>query len=316
MNARLTIVMMILAGVVGCSGDEPPVAEAGPASQTAGETVAPESDEEGHVELTAEQIEAAGLEILPAGPQRISEVLPLYGTVVPNAERVFAVSARFPGLIRAVPRKIGDTVREGSVLATIESNESLRTYDITAPISGVITARDANVGEQSGDRTLFTVADLSTVWVEVSVFPRDATKVKTGQRVRIRGSEGGISGEGQVVYVAPFGTSTSQTLTARVLLQNQDRRWAPGLYVVAEVVLAERPVTVAIKNDAVQTVEDETVVFVRSEHGFESRAVSLGQADSEFTEIVSGLQAGDAYVAQNSFILKAELGKGEAEHGH
>jgi len=71
------------------------------------------------------------------------------------------VAARFPGAIRSVAKKIGDTVREGEALATVEANESLQTYAVTAPLSGVIIARNANPGEQTGDKTLFTVADLS-----------------------------------------------------------------------------------------------------------------------------------------------------------
>ena len=275
-----------------------------------------EAEEEGHVELTADQVTAAGLELVPAGPEQIRDVLPLYGVVAPNAERVFEVTARYPGLISSVARKIGDSVRQGDMLATIESNESLRSYNVVAPIAGVITARNANSGEQTGDRTLFTVADLSTVWVEVSLFPRDTPKVKVGQRARISSSDSGLAGEGRVVYVAPFGSSSSQTLTARVLLDNADRRWAPGLYVNAELTLAEQPVPIAIKNEAIQTLEGRSVAFVQNEHGFEARTVSIGRSDSVHSEVAEGLQTGEVYVTRNSFILKAELGKGEAEHGH
>jgi len=319
MSMTIAIVGLLLAACGG-NGSSESAGEAGAqveAAERAGEDPAEETAaEEGHVELSDAQIASAGLELGEAEPTSIRDVLSVYGVVAPNAERVFNVSARFPGLIRGVSRKIGDNVRQGDVLATIESNESLRTYEVTAPIAGVITARDANAGEQSGDRSLFTIADLSTVWVEVSLFPRDTAKVRVGQVAHVLSSDRGLAGTGRVVYLAPFGTSSNQTLTARVLLDNADRTWAPGLYVTAELTLSEQQASVAVRNEALQTVEGRTVVFVRNEHGFEAKSVALGKSDSLNTEITEGLTPGETYVGRNSFILKAELGKGEAEHGH
>lgn len=294
------------------------VSEAGSHAEEEGDAHAEDGHEEevARVELTPQQVADAGIEVVEAGPAHIRETLPLYGVITPNATAVRQVTARYPGAIRSIAKDFGDAVRQGETLATVESNESLQVYNVTAPLSGVVTARDANPGEQTGERVLFTVADLSTVWVDLSVFPRDAGKVRLDQAVRIRGADAGASAEGRVIWVAPFGSSANQTLTVRVLLDNAERRWAPGLYVTAEVTLAETDVPLAVRNDALQTMEEETVVFVAEEGGFEPRAVQLGRSDSETTEIVAGLAAGDLYVANNSFILKAELGKGEAEHGH
>lgn len=269
-----------------------------------------------HVELSAEQIAAAGLELVEAGPAQIHETLPLYGTIVPNAERTREVAARFPGAVRSVTRRIGDPVQQGETLATIEANESLQTYAVTAPLTGVVTARNTNPGEQTGDKPLFTVADLSTVWVELSLYPRDVAKVRVGQKVRVKGADIPQPGDGTVVYVAPFGSAANQTLSARVLLDNAERRWAPGLYVTAEVTLTEAAVPLAIRSEALQNLEGKNVVFVLDADGFEPRLVQLGRSDGDRTEVLSGLAAGDKYAAANSFILKAELGKGSAEHGH
>ncbi|HEX5048336.1 MAG TPA: efflux RND transporter periplasmic adaptor subunit [Gammaproteobacteria bacterium] len=274
-----------------------------------------EAHEESHaVSLTPAQVAAAGIETLAAGAATIRETLPLYGAITPNATAVRQVSARYPGAIRTVAKSFGDSVRQGETLATVESNESLQVYSITSPLAGVVTERNANTGEQTGERTLFTIADLSTVWVEVALFPRDVGKVKQGQRVTIRGAEGGAAADGEVIWIAPFGSSANQTLTARVLLDNGERRWAPGLYVNAQIALGELEVPLAVRNLALQTLDERTVVFVDTGNGFEPRPVQLGRADSEHTEIVAGLESGARYVAKNSFILKAELGKGEAEH--
>ncbi|HET8697938.1 MAG TPA: efflux RND transporter periplasmic adaptor subunit [Gammaproteobacteria bacterium] len=266
------------------------------------------------VALTPEQIAAAGIEVLAAGPAKIRETLPLYGAITPNAAGVRQVSARYPGVIRTVAKNFGDAVRQGEVLATVESNESLQVYSVTAPLAGVITERNANPGEETRDRVLFTVADLSTVWVEAALFPRDVGKVQPGQRVTIRGADAGVRAEGEVIWVAPFGSSANQTRTARVQVGNADRRWAPGLYVSAEVLLGETDSPVAVRNDALQMLDGATVVFVHGAHGFEPRAVRTGRGDSESTEILQGLAAGERYAAANSFVLKADLGKAEAEH--
>ncbi len=278
--------------------------------------------EEGHeegggaIKLSPEQLKAAGIAVAVAEPAGIRESMPLYGVVTPNAERVRQVSARFPGAIRSVSKKVGDAVREGETLAVIESNESLRSYSLTAPLTGVVTERNANPGEQAGEKSLFTVADLSSVWVELSLFPRDVAKVRVGQKVRVKGADIPQPGEGTVVYVAPFGSAANQTLSARVLLDNTDRRWAPGLYVTAEVTLTEATVPLAIRSEALQNLEGKNVVFVLDADGFEPRPVQLGRSDGERTEVLLGLSAGDRYASANSFILKAELGKGSAEHAH
>jgi len=310
-NILISAAILLAALAVAACGDSTPTEAAHP-----DEHAHADEEEGGHISLTPEQIKAAGISLMQAGPARIRESLPLYGVIAPNAERLRDVAARFPGVIRSVAKKIGDPVREGETLATVEANESLQTYAVTALLSGVVIARSANPGEQTGDKTLFTVADLSTVWVELSLFPRDVAKVRVGQSVRVKSNEAGLEAVGTVVYVAPFGQTANQTLTARVLLDNPEFRWAAGLYVTAEVTLAETSVPLAIRHAAVQTLEGRSVVFVQGDAGFAAREVALGHSDGEYSEVVSGLKAGDTYAARGSFILKAELGKGEAEHEH
>ena len=309
-TAPLLAVVLTALSLTACGGGDPSAASE-PKDQAEG---AHDEGESAHVRLTPEQITIAGIGLAQAGPANVREHLPLYGAIAPNAERVRDVTARFPGAIRSVNKRIGDSVRQGETLATVESDESLQTYAVVAPLTGVVTARNANPGEQASDKVLFTVADLSTVWVQLSVFPRDIAKVRVGQSARIKSGDTGLSADGQVVYVAPFGTSSNQTLTARVLLDNADRKWPPGLYVTAEVTLTDTPVPLTVSSNALQTIDERMVVFVQGEQGFEPRAVQLGRSDGEVTEVLAGLAPGDTYATRNSFILKAELGKGEAAH--
>jgi cobalt-zinc-cadmium efflux system membrane fusion protein len=311
LNHILLLFVLPLALTACGSGDDP---NAAAVQSTEAAEHAENDHDDARIVLSAMQVEKSGIVLEQAGPAQIRESLSLYGVIAPNAERVRDVAARFPGAIRSVAKKIGDSVREGETLATVEANESLQVYSVSAPIAGVVSARNANPGEQTGDKTLFTVADLSTVWVELSLFPRDVAKVRVGQRVRVRGGDTGLESEGDVVYVAPFGQSVNQTLTARVLLDNPERHWAPGLHVTAEVALSDTAVPLAIRNDALQTIDGHSVVFVRRGDSFEPSEVVLGRSDGEYSEVNSGVTVGETYAAANSFILKAELGKGEAAH--
>lgn len=131
-----------------------------------------EDHEEGHIELTPEQIKFAEIGLEEAIPGNIREVLPLYGQVVTNEQGVQAVAARFAGVITKITKQIGDSVSQGEILANVESNDSLKIYSIKSSIAGVVIERNANVGEQTSDKTLFKVADFSTVWADLSAFPK------------------------------------------------------------------------------------------------------------------------------------------------
>lgn len=285
-----------------CGGGKPAPGEAATATQETSAT---------HVVLSAEQLKAAGIGLATAGPAQIREVLPLYGVVAPNAEHVREVAARFPGVIRSVDRKLGDAVKQGDVLANVESNESLQVYAVRSPLAGVISARHANAGEQTSDKSLFVVMDLSTVWVELSLFARDAAKVRVGQSVLVKSPVAEFSAQGKVTYVGPFGNS-NQALTARVEVPNSEHRWAPGLYVTGEVTLAQHAAALAIQSSAIQMIEDRPVVFVQADGKFSAHPVALGKTDGERTEVLQGLVTGDVYAAANSYVIKAELRKSEA----
>lgn len=267
--------------------------------------------------LTPQAREAAGLVIVTAGPALLVESLPLYGVIRPNAERLRSVTARFPGVVRDVPVKVGDRVRQGQVLARIESDESLQLYATASPLAGVVTERFTNPGEQAETAPLFTVADLSTVWVELSLFPRDRGRVQLGQDVRVEAAEGGLSGEGKIVFVSPLGSGASQTIAARVLLDNAQGQWAPGLYVRAEVSVGSTQVALAVPVVALQELDEGGAsVFVDEAQGLLPRPVRAGRSDGRHVEILSGIAAGARVVGEGSFVLKAEQGKAGAEHGH
>ena len=97
---------------------------------------------------------------------------------------------------------------------------------------------------------------------------------------------------------------------ARIVLPNPDGLWRPGLAVNIDLISGEADVPIVISSEAVQTLGDKTTVFVREGEQFEPRSVELGRSDDKWSEVIAGLMAGEQYAAKNSFILKAEAGKG------
>jgi cobalt-zinc-cadmium efflux system membrane fusion protein len=232
-----------------------------------------------------------------------------------NTERVREVSARFDGVIQSVYPSLGDTVREGQPLAKIESNESLKSYTIKAPISGVITRRDANPGEQTSGRQLFTIMDTSSVWVELSVFPADRERVLAGAPVTITAATGGQPVDSTIARVN-VQAEANQSVTARVVLDNTGGQFLPGTYITAEVTVGRHPVSLAVKRTGLQAFRDFTVVFAQIGDEYEVRMLELGRQDREWIEVLGGLDPGTRYVSENSYLIKADIEKSGASHDH
>jgi cobalt-zinc-cadmium efflux system membrane fusion protein len=247
----------------------------------------------------------------------IRQSVSVSGRVAFNQNTTAQVKARFPGVIRSVSSEPGMPIREGDTLATVESNDSLQIYPVTAPISGTVVSRNANVGEVAGEAPLFVVADLGTLWAELFVFSKDAESVRAGQKVRITCLDDPLAAESVVALVLPAAESTSQTVVARAVIDNAGGHWRPGMNIRSEITLSEREVPVAVRAEAVQRMEGESVVFVQDADGsFRAQPVEIGATDPEWAEVRSGLSPGQRYVARNSFLIKADIGKAGAEHEH
>ncbi|XOV85444.1 MAG: efflux RND transporter periplasmic adaptor subunit [bacterium] len=269
---------------------------------------------EGRTRIGAEIAEAFGLETETAGPATIVEAVSAYGRIVPNPEKVAVVSARFDGVIQSVNVSIGDSVRRGELLATIESNESLKPYTIKAAISGVVTDRTANPGEQTDGRQLFTIMDTSTVWAELAVFPSDRGRVKKGAQGVVH-ADGNIKRDGVVARLNSV-AEANQSVLARVELENSDGALVPGMYVTGDIQIAQHAVPLAVKRSGLQVFRDFTVVYAQIGDEYEVRMLDLGRQDGEWIEVLGGLDAGTRYVTTNSYLVKADIEKSGASHDH
>lgn len=211
-------------------------------------------------------------------------------------------------------------VRLRSIGVQPESNHrgvNLARYEIRAPIPGIITAKAIVLGETlKEDKEIYTIADVSTVWTAVTVYPRDLGVIREGQKVTVRATASDAESQGTVTYITPLIGGQTRTATARVELDNRDGKWRPGMFVTAELIAEEIQVPVAVSMSAIQTVRDWSAVFGRYGDYFEVRPLELGRSDGEMVEVLKGLDRGERYAGGNSFAIKAELGKAGASHDH
>ncbi len=269
------------------------------------------------VTIGADAATRSGVVAEVAGPATMTETLAVYGQVKLNADKVARAVPRFGGIVREARKSLGDAVEAGEVVAIVEANQSLATIEVKAPIAGIIVDRDVSAGETVGDgATLYTIADLTDVWVDLNVPKRDQARVKVGQAVDIHADDGGVEAQGKISWLSPVSSAEAQTLVARVVLANVEQRWRPGLFVKAEIALAQETVPVAVKESAIQSLFDFTVVF--SQHGelYQARPLELGRRSGDYVEVLKGLSAGERYVTENSFLIKADIGKSGASHDH
>jgi cobalt-zinc-cadmium efflux system membrane fusion protein len=198
-----------------------------------------------------------------------------------------------------------------------EPEGSLRRQAIRSPIAGRVVERKVDlgtaVGRDSLETELFVIVDLDRVWVELAISPADLPAIKEGQPVSISARAVTDKVDGKIVFISPL--LDKETRSARVVAEiaNGDGVWRPGSFVTAAIAVEEQAVPLVIPASAVQTIDNEKVVFVRTPEGFEKRQVGLGRNDDRFVEVVTGLRSGEVIAGSNTFPLKAQLMKALAE---
>ena len=315
--------LIALMALTGCGGSEPATAPAKAAETDAGHGEAGHDDDHDDHDapesttIAAAMAQQAGIRVAPVVAGTIADEHDVQGLLTPVDGRVAQVMARFPGPIRSLRANVGDRVRAGQVLASIESNLSLTTYTVTAPISGVVLARQAQVGGVAGEGTpLFEIGDLSTLWVDLHIFGNDTQHITAGVPVTVSRMTDGISQSTTLERVLPGTATASQSTVARATLANADGLWRPGSAVKARITVAQQPADLVVPLSALQNFRNWDVVFVRVGDTYEVRPVKLGKRDATHVEILSGLKAGDAVVVEQSYLIKADIEKSGASHDH
>ena len=265
-------------------------------------------------ELAAKQLESAGAEFKGT----YEEINFGYGQRLVQTQRALKVAETTDRNAERRLHVLGLTEKQRADLPK-EKDEDIARYELRAPFAGVVLEKHITTGEHLDTvASCFTLTDTATVWCNVRIYPKDLARVKTGQTVRVK-----VTGEeslrtGAIAMVNPVVSEKTRAAFVRVVLENRDGLLHPGVFVTAAIVLGEVQAPITVPVAALQTFENQEIVFALGEHEreFEAKAVQRGYSDGLLVEIKSGLEAGQKIVVRNSFILKAELGKGEGGHQH
>lgn len=339
----------------------------------------PQGAQKDSVELDAEAIRAAKITVAPATAGKLDAAILASATVEATPEAEAVLTARAPGTVIRILKRIGDTVRAGETLALVESRDAStiaadraaaaarvslaskqltrersllaqgvsaradveateaslavaqadarranaaagavrlsadgRSVAIVSPVTGRVTAAPANLGQfVAAETELFRVADPRRLQITASLPAADAPRVQSGDRVEL------IAGDGHTIdgrVRSSTGVIDPNTRAATVVIEpNGGGSLAPGQLVQARI-LASRSgakTGVMVPQDAVQTLGDRSVVFIRTRSGFKARTVQIGSRSGGLVAIISGLTAGTPIATENAFLLKAELEKNE-----
>jgi cobalt-zinc-cadmium efflux system membrane fusion protein len=392
---KIAMAVVVAVGVVAGAGvltAERHLAGAAPeAPATSAASPGPADAKPGHeareVKLDEAQIRKARIAVQAAGPGSIQSVTQFQGEVRFNEDRTAHVVPRLAGVAEAVRASLGETVRQGQLLAVIASTAlsdqrselltaqrrrdaawttherekklwadrisaeqdylqaqaalqeadialqnarqkldavgagghvggaaGLNRLEIRAPFDGTIVEKHLALGEAvKEDASIFTVADLRTVWAEFAVSPKDLGAVRVGQQVVVSSSAFDSRVEGTISYVGALLGEQTRTARARVTLANPKGAWRPGLFVTVAVLGDSQAAPLVVGADALQIVDDRPVVFKAVAGGFAAIPVKVGRSDGRNVEVLQGLKAGDRVASANTFVLKADLGKSSVE---
>lgn len=204
-----------------------------------------------------------------------------------------------------------------TALGAGDGEGTLNRYVLRAPFNGVVVEKHIAQGEAvKEDANVFLLSDLSNVWVEVVVTPKDLESARVGETATITSTATDSKATGKISYVGSLLGEQTRTAKARVVIDNPNMAWRPGLFVNVALERGKKDIPVAVQSEAIQTVEGKSVVFTKVARGFKVQTVTVGATDGHLVEIVEGLRAGTAYATKGSFVVKAQQGKGDAEHGH
>jgi multidrug efflux pump subunit AcrA (membrane-fusion protein) len=257
------------------------------------------------VQLSAAQQKAIALQWVPAGVRPLPRVLNLNGEVQLLPNRQADVSLRISGQVKALYANPGDTVRTGQRLALVQSRlvgDPPPSVTITAPMSGVIDARNAVLGQAVEPNTaLFHISDRSQVIVVARVYEDGLGEVKVGQEARVRVlSYPQQIFSGKITLIDPNLDPLSRTVKVWIQLANPQGLLKPNMFARANVILQRNEAVLAVPTSAIIEANGEKFVFVREGDKYKRVEVTLGASDDEYSQITEGLVPGDEVVTQGN----------------
>ncbi len=270
---------------------------------------------EGRTTIARAAADEAGVKVETAGPAEMEETLDFSGRVEIQPEARVEVRGIYPGPILEMTKALGQNVTRGEVIARIRSSESLQTYTVTAPMSGVVLERVSNPGDVAAGQALYVIADLRRLHADLHIHPEEADRVRAGQKVEIRNLAGTLRADLKIESILPQANGSVQTLAAHVDLPG-DGNWRPGMGIEGVVTIDTQQIPLAVRTNALQRFRDFMVVYARVGDTYEVRMLQLGRQTPEWTEVLGGLEPGTEYVTENAFLIRADVEKSGATHDH
>ena len=268
--------------------------------------------EEGISKINDSMAKRVGVETANLSSKILNQTIPVYGATTIGAEQLFQVGARYNGVIKTINFTVGDNVKKGNLLAVIESNESLNTYKITSPISGVVLQRNGNVGGITQNTSLFEIVNFDTLWAEFKVFTNQYNQIKVGQHVDIMHGEQTFNST--ITNIIP--SKDQPYVLARVRLDNTALNLTSGQLLKGSIRVSQFEVDLAVEKIALQELGGRIGVFLKEGEEYEFTPLVLGRSDNYYIEVVDGLNKNSEYVNKNSYLIKADILKSEIEDDH
>jgi cobalt-zinc-cadmium efflux system membrane fusion protein len=353
--------------------------------------------EEGHTEgaeeltLTSEEAERAGVKVEAIKSEALGETIQVTATIRPDQDRLARVAPRIEGRITSAPAKLGDRVRAGQTLATLDSvdvaeahaiwtqaqtelriaeadfkrAESLNAEEIiprkdflraqadrekaaaaarnaadrlrllggaqaargsgvagfavTAPFAGTVIEKKVTLGELgSPSEPMFTVADLSRVWIQADLPEATLAKVRMGANAKVTvPAYPGETFSGRVSHIGAMLDKETRTIAARIEVANADGRLKPEMFATATIEAGgDKREVISLPDAAIVLLEGQPTVFVYEQGAYEARQVEPGERVGGRTLLKSGVKAGDEVVTSGAYALKARKLKSQLGHGH
>ena len=283
----------------------------------------------GRTEINDRLLKLSGVQTQLAKATQLTFVDTLFGIVAPITDKQFSVNAPYAGVIEQLHVSIGDSVVKGQVIATVRNSSTLQSYAVKSPANGQVTEQLLSLGDNTYNRALIRISDLSSVWIDLSAFPKSIDKLALGQRVTIGDDHGNAHGAQSDTNDAHSSASASSTISyiaptmtgghiarVRAIIDNSHGHWRPGMHIQADIETRIKQVPLAVRVDALQNFMDKPAVFVKHGNTFEVRMLSLGESDGVYVEVLAGLDSDVEYVTENSYLLKADIMKDAAKHVH
>lgn len=270
-------------------------------------------DHENAINLSAALANHLGITTAVAGTRSLEQTVSLYASVITPPEHKAELAARFNGVVTAINVAQGDKVAAGAVLAVIESNDSLRPYQLRAPIAGIVQTRAINVGELTDNKILFTIVDPDQLQLEFKVFAGQRDQLHPGQLIHFTRAQ--KTWRTQLQQLLPS-ANDQPYLLARSAPIGRDHSLHPGDIVSARITTDTQKVALAVDTRALQTVDGHSVIFIKDAAQYSLRKIRVGLSDGSFSQVIDGLGANEIYVVEGSYLLKAEFEKSAAEHDH